>query len=264
MEKVRNERLKKKKGKGKLKKFLGLILLCLAGFLLFRGGEGTARFLYTSPIFALKEVFLEGNRDVEEAILRRMLEEEGANSGVNIFQIPLRKVKADLESHPRIKEAFLRRKLPARLIVSVEERFPVARIESEGKLLEVDGEGFILGEATKREEDLPLIRGLDPALITSPRFKTVPEILKYVYSFLKTEAREINFLRFPEVTLTVEKEARVYLGKKDFLPRIRFLKSILTYNKSEGIQLQHIDLRFSRSAYAKPIAGKVSPLADKQ
>jgi cell division protein FtsQ len=256
MEKVKNEKLKRKERKNRVRQFFGLILFLIMGFLLFKGGEKVARFLYTSPFFALAEIFIEGNKYVEEESLRGILKKSDLDLKTNIFRIRLQEVESGLESHPRIKKARVKRRLPRKLAIKVEERFPVAKIGRQGKILEVDEEGVVLGEIENIEGDLPLIRGLDPSLLTSTRIRIAPGILKYIYSSLKNETREINFLHFPQIILIAEKGTKVYLGKKDFLKRLRRLKSILAYNRNEGIELEYIDLRFSQSAYAKLISSQ--------
>ena len=253
MKKVKNGRLKKKGRKNKVKQFFGLILFSILGFFIFKGGERVAQFFYTSPFFGLTEIFIEGNKNVKEENLREILKKSGLDLKTNIFKVSLQEVASKLKSHPRIKQVWIKRKIPDELVIRVEERQAVAKIGSQGKVLEVDGEGTILGEIGNIEQDLPLITGLSPSFLTSPRIRITPEILKYVYSSLKNETLEINFQDFPEVTLIVEKGTKIYLGKKDFLKRLGRLKSILAYNKNEGIELEYIDLRFSQSAYAKPV-----------
>ncbi len=70
--------------------------------------------------------------------------------GTSLFRINVERVRARIMQHPWIRDALVRRMYPNGLEVIVYERRPTALLES-GSGYVIDGEGYILGQATPAE-----------------------------------------------------------------------------------------------------------------
>jgi cell division protein FtsQ len=105
--------------------------LCVLGALagLGTGAMFAARWLRTSPRFALRTIDVTGNsRVATSALLRRA----GIAAGANLFSVPIRATEARLRSDPWIAEAEVRRRLPDGLAIHVVERQPAALVLAAG------------------------------------------------------------------------------------------------------------------------------------
>ncbi|MDA1000474.1 MAG: FtsQ-type POTRA domain-containing protein [bacterium] len=116
------------------------------------------KWVRSSRFFALGEVVVSGYRALspEELIRRAAL-----SADVNLFEVDLERVRRQLESHPWVRRAVVRRRIPHALYMEIEERLPAALIRREG-MIGVDREGVILGTVPAMKEGcLPFIEGFE-------------------------------------------------------------------------------------------------------
>lgn len=135
------------------------ILLSVTGSVL--AGGGISLLFAQSPSFALTALEVKGlhrlsGRDIKEA--------SGLKVGDRIFDVDLGKVEDNIKSLPWVREAFIVRKPPDRLVVSIVERRRLAWIEL-GEIYGIDADGVLLPAPGSSEEsfkdlDLPVISGL--------------------------------------------------------------------------------------------------------
>ena len=136
-----------------------IIMLAVTASVL--AGERISQLFAQSPGFALTALEVKGLRRLSGTDIRAA---SGLKVGDNIFEVDLRQVEDRIESLPWVREAFVVRKPPDRLVVSIVERRRLAWIEL-GKIYGVDLEGVLLpaaGEAAESfgELDLPVVSGL--------------------------------------------------------------------------------------------------------
>jgi len=112
--------------------------------------------LLGSEYFAIKQIIIEGGERVQRARedLRRLI---GIRAGENIFMADLERARAALLRLPWVREVQLRRRLPSRIEILIEERRPfvlvsLADADTDEKLFWVDREGYLLEEAHPRSE----------------------------------------------------------------------------------------------------------------
>ena len=109
--------------------------------------QDTYRDLARSDTFALEELVLEGaSRLSREDVLQEM----GVSTGVPLLELDTEILETRLSLHPWVKDARVRRRLPHRLEVSLEERIPAA-VVALGRLYLVDRKGA--GEWIRLTED---------------------------------------------------------------------------------------------------------------
>ena len=140
---------------GPVAKFL--VLVVVMGGLAWGSVEGW-RWARSSPTFALKRTAFRGlSRATEAEVLRYT----GLSAGQNLFELDLGVMERALATHPWVKRAELRRRLPDMVEVTVAEHVPVAMVSlGDLYLLDEDGEPFKrvrAGDAL----DLVLVSGVD-------------------------------------------------------------------------------------------------------
>lgn len=89
-----------------------------------------------------------------------VLEAAGFEAGDNLFWIDAERVERNLCRHPRIKRATVRRRLPAEIVITVEERSAAAALILNGELYKVSADGVVLEPMAAGYEDLPLLAGV--------------------------------------------------------------------------------------------------------
>lgn len=137
-----------------------------AAFVLAAVG-GTVRVLYRAPSFLrVKEVaVMSPLKNLNEFDIVRL---SGVRKGDPLLTLKLSKVRADLLRYPWIKDVHLSKKIPARVLIWVEEQKPAALIDlpKAGKagasvLYLVNDEGRVFKEVEAHDpKNLPIITGL--------------------------------------------------------------------------------------------------------
>lgn len=232
--------------------FLGCILFVLILC-------GTYIFVSHSPKFNLTGIDIQGNHKVSE---KEILEKAPMKLGTNIFRVNLRKVEDHLRGDNRIKEVQVKRALPDRIVIEVEEKKPALWINlPEGLFgLSQDQEIIPLNEE-ELVHDLPIVTGLSSSSIFDYENRRVksyqrwPETkAKLALDFYKSLLEEDSSLTeiISEISLDEEGNLVLYLiplgtqvnmGKGGFKKKVQRLKAILPHEE-KGKNLACIDLRF--------------------
>jgi len=134
-----------------------VLFLGLAAAMAFGGARGY-RWLMASPAFLIKDIRIEGaDRANAEDVRRRI----GLDPATNIFRIRTKDVVRDVESHPWIKRAAVRRELPGTIVVRLTEHEAKAAVLL-GHLYLADADGRLFKRAVLTESTgLVIITGLD-------------------------------------------------------------------------------------------------------
>ncbi|HOE60882.1 MAG TPA: FtsQ-type POTRA domain-containing protein [Kiritimatiellia bacterium] len=83
----------------------------------------------------------------------------GLREGVNLFSIPIRKKRKELlEQAPNIRDITIVRRMPDKIRINIIEREPIARVGSNGRVVDEEGVVFIRYAGTG---GLPMIKGVD-------------------------------------------------------------------------------------------------------
>ncbi len=128
-------------------------LLCV-GLIVEAGYAGL-----TSPRFAVRTIEVEGTRKVSKA---DVLAAAAIPPGQNLFRLRAEKSVKRVAQIPRVLSVSLRRRLPNRVILQVEERRPVALLAAGTSYTMVDDTGIPYARFDMPGLKLPVLR-LDPA-----------------------------------------------------------------------------------------------------
>ena len=108
---------------------VGLSITLLVGYLV----------ALSTPFFRLEDVNFQGNKQVSQV---ELLQKGGLEDKLNILSLNLSDVKKKMEAIPWVKSVQLRRELPNKLLVSVQERQPLSLVLVNGGLYFLDREGI--------------------------------------------------------------------------------------------------------------------------
>lgn len=224
----------------------GVTMAALAVLLLAGAGLGV-RALLTSRVFLVKKMTVEGNVHLREEDLRRYEQRLAAN----IFLLDLEAVRRDLLEEPYVKQVFLRRELPDRVFIRIQERVPFAVLRMGKEAYLIDQEGSLLEKSEGNENaGFPLLTGFvaDKEGLwkrdLSESLSLVETIRKYGYPDL-SEIREIEMTSAGGAVLhPAGQEFAIRCGRGDFLHKMILLRRVSGDLARRQWPLELIDLRF--------------------
>lgn len=190
------------------------------------------RALRSIPVFRVRRVEVAGSRYLAADAVARALD---LRPGASIFD-PLPPLERRVFAVPGVARVDVARRIPGTLVITIEERQPVALVQRSGRLVPVDRRGRILPYDPAREApDLPVavvdtavlgvvdrVRATDPALFAS----------------LVSAGRERG-------TVVLETAAHRLLFRAGASPReIAGLGIVLTEIQRRNIRVAEVDARF--------------------
>ena len=132
---------------------LGGLLVAAALWL----GDQTVRYAQQAKAFAIREIVIDGNVQLEEIDVRRAAR---LQIGSNVFEISAENARNHLLQHPWIADATVIRKLPGRVRIEIVERTPVALVALD-QLYLVSEQGAVFKRLGVDDPvDLPVITGI--------------------------------------------------------------------------------------------------------
>jgi cell division protein FtsQ len=251
------------------------VLLTICGFILIAtmlGGVafGAKRILnalfFANSDYALKtiEVTSDGNL-TREAILR------AANvfEGKNIFSISLPKVRDELGALPQVEESRIQRILPNKLVISIQERRPVAWVvppetnvgsfNFESAYL-VDRRGILLKTKSLAPEylGLPLIIGVDTSNCQAGQpleqddVKAALDLIRASTEILqgRFQIQSIDVSKGYCLTVTDKQHASVTFSTDEIESQLHRLGTVLSYCDKNSRELQTVNLMAQRNVPA--------------
>ncbi|MBI5584282.1 MAG: FtsQ-type POTRA domain-containing protein [Deltaproteobacteria bacterium] len=237
----------------------GLSLTMLIGYL----------FALSAPFFRLEDVSIQGNRRVSQV---ELLQKGGLEDKVNLLALNLRDVKKRLEAVPWIKAVQLRRELPNKLTVLVQEREPLSLVLFSQGLYFLDAEGVPFKKADRQEtSSLPVVTGLQKA-DWQENGRLDPRILQDLL-LLKTLLARGKDPLYPEKLseihvdpdcgyslYTLDRGVRITLGQEELTTRLNRLEKVWSslQGRSDLFQLRGISLQYGQRVVVhglKPAAG---------
>ena len=217
---------------------------------------------YKNRDFALRTVDVR----VQGAVTRsEVLRVADIRIGQNIMALNLEEIRDNLKQISYVDTVRVARELPSKLIITIEERQPVARINPysrEGNELAqstyyIDAEGYVMkpkpGEELKM---LPVIKGVPADVVQDGQKTDRTEIISALnllrladYAALKSDLdlMQIGVSSKGYLELYTRDQGRIYF-RADFLEeQVRRLRTILDYAHSRGLVIRTVHLTPERN-----------------
>lgn len=230
-------------------------------------------FLYHDPRFLVDSsanIQIVGNSELSRGDL---LEVFGGDIGRDIFFVPLKERRKDLEQVPWVEHATVMRLLPNQIRVSIVERTPIAFVRRGKEIGLVDGNGVILdmppAVMAQRHYSFPVVNGIvesDPLSVRAERMKLYRRFL----SDLDSGGEKIS-AQLSEVDLSNPEDVRVLLpeqgtdilahfGNDQFLTRYRNYKAHIAEWRQQYPHLASVDLRYETQVVLEMAKGAETPV----
>jgi cell division septal protein FtsQ len=265
---VRDGKFLRPKGRGEEKggeKFQGIVkktirvafqLLLLAFF--FFIGHWVYDHLLGDPYFRVREVEVEGGRNIPKETLLSLTMMGGMP---NLFSINLKEVVKRLESHPWIEQVRVRKVFPNKILIQIEERKPIAIIQLE-ELYYIDTKGEIFSPLGDRDKyNYPYLTGLTRQVleknpVEAKRLITKAlELLRIVDREKVPPLDEISEIHMEKIfgiqCFTKAEGVEVKMGWEDFGEKLKRLSLIWSDLRKRGLSATTIDCSDLKSMVVK-------------
>lgn len=235
---------------------VALVLLLVAVFIL-----ELRVLVFDMPLFRIEQVEVE----VPEGMLARdVLQIAGIRKNQSALRLDPEIIEKKIETLPHVKRVNVYQNSMEKVVIEVEERVPVAFVVNhEGRLFEIDEEGFVLGERGKNAPGaLPFITGISVEAMESgiclddPTVREVLGWLQPLAEFFQGKVSEINISdRNARYLYTVD-GIKLYLNDVDELrTQLPFILRSLDEVKAQYAGVEYIDLRYKCGLVIKPERG---------
>ena len=217
--------------------------------------RATSSFILAHPYFAVREVKVLGAEKIKGADI---VVRSGLGPNTRIWNIDPAEVEERVRQHPWVKRVLIRRELPARLVIRIEEWEP-GGIVALDKLYYVADEGVVFKALDEEDSvDIPFITGLRAAGL-SPRDPGTREKLAEALSFGQTVERTtlgLSEIRFqPDggiVLYPVSYPVPFHVGWGDWEAKLERLQWFVREFPGQGARFEAVDVSFKGQVVARP------------
>jgi cell division protein FtsQ len=245
--------------------------LCGAAWIMARNAIlHDARFMISSAT----AIETEGNQHVTRAQIVNLF---GEDIERNIFRVPLKDRKSELEELPWVEHATVMRLLPNRLRVSVSERTPVAFVRQGNRIGLVDANGVLLDTSSetrsKTHYSFPIVTGLeakDPLSLRAARMKLYARFtadLDGSGEKITEKLSEVDLSNPEDVRVVIPDKAgevMVHFGEDNFLDRYKKFEEHLPEWRAQYPHLASVDMRYERQVVLEMQPGTAAPIVGEQ
>lgn len=203
--------------------------------------SGGITFALVSPIFNIQEVEVVGNNIINSDTIVSLSE---LTKDQNIFKFVNKKVEINVKENPYVENVTIKRVLPNKVQIQVEERERKYNIEFMNGYAYIDNQGHIL-EISENKLDLPVIQGCktpEENIVAGNRLEkedlekleTVIQITTiWETNDIEQKITSIDITDKTEYTMYIEEEKKkVYLGDNSNLSnKILWVQAIINDNK---------------------------------
>lgn len=233
VEKKKVAKAKKRRKKIKRLMRLGILLLIIAGTIIFS---------LVSPVFNITKIEAKGNEKIDS---QTILSLSGIHEGKNIFRISKKDITQKLKENSYIEEVNIKRILPGTIEIDVKERKIAYQVKVINSYVYLDYQGYILEVASKVGK-VPEIEGFtteQDKLLNGKRLSNEDiNKLKVILKIKETATSIDIWEKFSKIKIEnnkyiveLKKENKIaYLGDAtDLTNKMNFLKAILEDTKKE-------------------------------
>ncbi|MCZ6874913.1 MAG: FtsQ-type POTRA domain-containing protein [bacterium] len=212
--------------------------------------------------FRLKTIQIAGNRDLtrDDALYLLAIPRE-----ITLLQLDLPSIAARLGRHPYVKSVAIRRRFPATLSVTMQERSPHLVVVSKWQRMVLDAEGVVLRPfMPQRDRELPQFslrrkRALMPGMRLKQ--KDIQRAMALVQAYQESSVVKMMHL----VALSVEPSGAsiwqvepydfdIRIGAGDVSGQLKRLVSVLPYIMQQNLAVRRIDVSYRKRVIVKLIA----------
>jgi Cell division septal protein len=205
-------------------------------------------FLISRPYFDIKEISVRGLKELTE---KDVLASAEIRPAQNLLAINTDAVMRRVAANQWVKNVYIGRELPNKLVLEVQERSPLVLVKQASDYYLMDGEGFVFKKLGKSDEvDLPILTGIKAEDKTkSPLFLSTLNLLKTIsvssqYAYLGTIS-EIHLDEVFGLSLISDTGLYLKLGMGGFESKLNKLTLVLADLEQRGMKKGYLCIDLS-------------------
>lgn len=224
---------RKKKKIKRIIKWTTLFLLIIGGII----------FALVSPIFNINEIQVDNNNQIATETIISLSQ---LQIGQNLFRFNKDKVEKEIKTNPYIESVNIKRKLPNKIEITIEERNKNYNVEFLNGYAYINNQGYIL-EISEQKLDLPVIQGTSTEaeqIVAGNRLntedlekiETVIQIMNICRNYeLEQKVSTIDITNKSNYIIYMEEEKKtIYLGDESNLSnKMLYVPTILEENQGK-------------------------------
>ena len=205
----------------------------------------------SAPYFQIKETPVRGLKELTEKDILSLAE---IKSGQNILAVNIDVLERRVAVNPWIKNVYVGREFPNRLVVDVRERTPIALVKQGSDFYLMDSDGIVFKKLAPGDEvDLAIITGIN--IQDKTRSKLLSDTLSLLkvfsgsnlYSFLGAIS-EAHIDEVFGLSLLTDKGLYLKMGVDDFERKLRKLALVLNDMEKRGISNNYLTVDLADAA----------------
>ncbi len=191
----------------------------------------------------------------------QVMEVMGGDIGRNIFFIPLRQQKEQLEQIPWVESASVMRFVPNRLRVEIHERTPVAFARVGSHISLIDAGGTLMELPHNHKYSFPVIVGMnagEPLSTRAPRMKAYNELIGELDAegaHYSQDLSEVDLSDLDDLKVRVNDpggDVLLELGSSDYLKRYKIYVTHAREWRLQFQKLESVNLRYDNQVIVNP------------
>ena len=228
-----------------------------------------AKLLYENPRFAIAQIVVENDGVLTSEQVKRQV---GVRVGENLLSVDLDRARRNLELLPIVRSVSVRREFPNRLVVHVEERMAMARLQPQtlpggldGSVFLVDREGYVVKpfkladgavvQPRRQVSGLPLLTGVklgDVCVGRRVESEQVYQALQLLDKLAQSavcsvvDVGQIDLSKTRLLTVTTRQKSVIKFDPQDLQQQLRRLAVILSWAQQRRKTVQMVDLTVER------------------
>ena len=228
------------------------------------GGWRGATLLLGAPALQISRITMRGNERLSRGEVLALLD---GLRGQNILTVDLEEWRARLLASPWVASAELRRLLPGRIDVELQERHPIGIGRLAKSLYLIDAIGVVIDEygPNYAEFDLPIIDGLAAApsdgggVIDVRRVRLAANVMTALQARadIAAQVSQIDVSDAHDAVVLLEGDTTLLrLGDADFVDRIQQYLDVGPALRERVEEIDYVDLRFDERLYVRPVKAR--------
>lgn len=197
----------------------------------------------SASYLTIKEISVRGVKELTEKEILAMAKIRPRS---NILSVNTDALARRISANPWIKNVYVGRELPDRLVLEVRERTPIALVKQAGALYLMDVDGFVFKKLSKGDEvDLAIVTGVN--IQSKSQSALLVEALKLLemisaadqHAFLG-EVSEIHVDEVFGLSILTDKGLHLKLGRENFAGKLNQLHIVLSDLEKRGMKNGHL------------------------
>ena len=228
-----------------------------------------AKLLYENPRFAIAQIVVENDGVLTSEQVKQQV---GVRVGENLLSVDLDRARRNLELLPIVRSVSVRREFPNRLVVHVEERMAMARLQPrtlpgglDGSVFLVDREGYVVKpfkladgavvQPRRQVSGLPLLTGVklgDVCVGRRVESEQVYQALQLLDKLAQSavcsvvDVGQIDLSKTQLLTVTTRQKSVIKFDPQDLQQQLRRLAVVLSWAQQRRKTVQMVDLTVER------------------